>query len=316
MSLLTAWNSPPLVAATGVGVLVGLPFLDAVVSSGGMSLLALQGMNTGAFLLNMMAVGIPGRLDGRQDEEMRHGNINPGKNASSTEQTGLLAENRRNNLSAYDAARKRNLVNPAGWAFAIWGPIYLGESVFVASQFFDSSVQSALPELTVPFVAANVLQSLWCASFRPDYMDGWKKYVSAAMLGGTAASLSLVHAAGNGVIGPFLIPLTMHLGWMTAATLVNTNGSVAQENKVSDTAMVGIGHASVVAAGALGCGFTLLQSAPVYGLTLAWALSAVASGIPDDNASDTIKKGSNVQQMLCRAAATGCLASALYVLLM
>lgn len=66
-------------------------------------------------------------------------------------------------------------------AFAIWAPIYLGESAFVASQFFASdttlsALNAALPSVTVPFVAANLMQSLWCASFRPSY-EGWKKYI-------------------------------------------------------------------------------------------------------------------------------------------
>ena len=68
------------------------------------------------------------------------------------------------------------------------------------------------------------------------------------MLAGTAYSLSLVQAAATPELFWYFVPLTMHFGWTTAATLVNLNGSIAMGTSNSDTAVVGVGHASVIAA--------------------------------------------------------------------
>lgn len=102
--------------------------------------------------------------------------------------------------------------------FAIWGPIYAGEALFVGTAILQSSqvINAALPSITAAFCAANVYQSLWCASFRPSYTTGddgaWRKFVSVAMLGGTAICLSQVHAAAAATTSSwYFLPLTMYV---------------------------------------------------------------------------------------------------------
>lgn len=197
------------------------------------------------------------------------------------------------------------------------GPINLGEAVFVGAQLFDSSaLVSILPQVTAPFVAANIFQSLWCASFRPSYAEGWKKYVSVGMLAGTAYSLSLVQAAASPELFWYFVPLTMHFGWTTAATLVNLNGSIAMDTTNSDSTVIAVGHASAIAATALGIGVTLQAAAPVYGLTVAWALAACAQGSKrntvSERASDSLKKGAGIQKYLCLAGSAACLATSIF----
>lgn len=317
-SALTSLNTPPLVATAGLAVLSGLSMGSSLVAA--TSVAALQGLNATAFLVNMGAVSVPGRIDGQQDADMRKGSLNPDKPATTgqSEATPLSSS-----IDTYSPSRGRTLVSPSGWAFAIWGPIYLGEMCFVAGQFFPGSGLTAiLPQVTLPFVAANLFQSLWCASFRPSF-EGWGLFVSPLMLAGTAFSLSQVHtvacsSAAEG-LGLFFLPLTMHFGWTTAATLVNLNGSIASNRNVSDTAVIATGHSSALAASALGVGLTLAQSSPVYGLTLAWALSACADGMKKRIANteeilpQTLKTGADVQSKLCLAGAAACAAASLYV---
>ena len=219
---LASLNSAPLVAGTGAAVMATLP----IVKLGAVPLGTLQFFNMLAFCTNVAAVSVPGRMDGDQDARMRSGDLNPD---SSTPLTRTGSSN--NNIVL--ASRSKTLVAPAGWAFAIWAPIYLGETLFVASQFFDATIIGALPELTAPFVCANIMQSLWCASFREPYAEGWKKYVSVAMLGGTASSLSFMPFA-NLSSSWYLLPVAMHFGWTTAATLVNFNGSLAMRTSLNE----------------------------------------------------------------------------------
>jgi hypothetical protein len=261
----------------------------------------LQAANVTAYALNVASVSVPGRIDGQAQTELQ------GKRTDDkTYQT------------VYSPKKGRSLIAPAGWAFSIWGPIFAGEAVFCGSLLLQTSdaVMATLPEITAPLVAAHLLQSLWCAAFRPSYVtagSSWEKYVSMGMLGGTAFCLSQVHAVAA-ASSWFFLPLTMHFGWTTAATLVNLNGSIAMSD-ASDTTVIAVGHASTVAATLLGVGVTLTQLSPAYGLTLAWALVACADGMKKRNAetgtvSPEIEQGMKVQQMLCHAGSGICATAA------
>lgn len=219
------------------------------------------------------------------------------------------------------------MLNPSGWAFAIWAPIYLGETAFVASQLLapaGSALANVLPQITAPFVAFNLAQSLWCASFRPSYHEGWHKWISVAMLGGTAYSLSFIHsvALSNPELAWwYFLPMTMHFGWTTAATLVNLNRSFAMQTSVNNTAIVGLGHASAVAASALGVALGLNSTA--YGLTVAWALAACSDGMAKrlnetpapQNQDETLITGARVQRALCAVGSIACIGASVIALL-
>jgi hypothetical protein len=310
-------NSPALVATAGATILLGLPALEAAAASSVFSLAFLKGANILAFIVNAAAVSVPGRIDGIKDEEMRQGVLNPSDPEDDTAESQLV------DAPFFSAAGTRTLVMPSGWAFAIWAPIYLGEAVFCTAQLFaseSSALAGILPQVTASFVAANLIQSLWCASFRPSYSQGWKKYVSVGMLAGTAYSLSHVHAVGispeAASLGWYFLPLTMHFGWTTAATLVNLNGSIAEE-ETSDSTVIAVGHASAILATTLGVGITLAQSSPVYGLTVAWALNACAfeaakkAGGSQEEVS-AYQKGARVQKALCWVGTAACVTASLF----
>eukprot|EP00980_Cylindrotheca_fusiformis_P010009 scaffold2214_cov139-Cylindrotheca_fusiformis.AAC.6 len=301
LQIFSALNKPPLVTAAGAALAVGVPMIPV----GTLSLGALQAANVVAYCINVAAVSVPGRIDGSQDDKMRHGNMNP-------DSTTPLVEGSSGSSDDALSNRERTILRPAGWAFAIWGVIYLGEAVFCGAQFIDGTgLPAALPSTTAPFVAANLFQSLWCAAFRPSYNEGWRKYVSVAMLGATAVSLSAIPSSLSVY---YFTPMVMHFGWATAATLVNLNGSIAMSSSVSESTIVGVGLASSVAATILGMAVTLNQlSTPVYGLTVAWALAAVANGVSKyEYNSETIKNGASMQKRVCGAGSALCLAAAAY----
>ncbi|KAG7336784.1 hypothetical protein IV203_032382 [Nitzschia inconspicua] len=317
-SLLTSLNRPPLVLATGLALAGGLPALPV----GSLSLGLLQVSNLLAFGVNVAAVSAPGRLDGDQDEQMRQGTLNPSNN-SKPDSTPLQSSHDVDDTAAAKAAklRLRSLVLPAGWAFSIWGAIYLGEATFSVAQLSDGSgLTSTLPAVTPGFVAANLVQSLWCASFRESYNEGWKKFVSVAMLGGTAYSLSTimptVMSLQSSAVSWYFVPLVMHFGWTTAATLVNLNGSVAMDAPVKDSTLVALGHGSAVLATGLGIGLAALGIAPpAYGMTIAWALLAVGNNTKANKESDTLNNGAMVMKTLCFVGSAACAAVSAYCML-
>ena len=71
----------------------------------------------------------------------------------------------------------------------------------------------------------------------------------------------------------------MHFGWVTAAALVNLNGSVSLQENQSSTIIKRVGHTSVILATAIGVFIATKRDAPVYAGVITWALSAVADGM-------------------------------------
>ncbi|GKY96961.1 hypothetical protein MPSEU_000655100 [Mayamaea pseudoterrestris] len=316
-------SNPSLTAAAGAAVLYGLPIAHVNLSStllpmgaASNAALPLFATNIISFVINCTTVSIPGRLDGADEASMRHGNANPSyadalKNDIKDAVTGLH--------SPYVKARDRSLITPSPWAFSIWGPIYLGETIFCVAQCIPSLAGATpiiLPHITAPFAAMNLFQSLWCASFRPESFDGksWTTFLSPAMLAGATYSMSQVNAFAAGHL--LMVPLTMHFGWLTAATLVNLNSAVAAVCD-NDNLVALAGHASVILASALGVAVTLTHGTPAYGATLAWALAACGSGMVDrinkSNVSST-PLSTKIQKYLCFAGAGVCAAASLSLL--
>jgi len=263
-SSLAFLNAPPLVATIGAGTLASFSLVEKIVKDNAASIpsWSLKAAVFLAYWINYVAVSVPGRLDGRQAE---------GGDAATQQRQG------------------RSLVLPSGWAFSIWAPIFLGELVLVSLQLVDSSAVIA----TVPYVATNLFQSIWCASFRPKYKGPWV-LVSSAALGSTAYALSKVHklqvlglptAIASSTIASswwrylvYGLPISLHFGWVTAATLVNLNGSVAA-SMLPPRAVAWVGHVSVAAATAVGMAVSITRRAPVYAGVICWALTAVADGM-------------------------------------
>jgi len=255
---LSALNYPPLVALSGLGLGASLPILEKLVLNSPWNVVRIA--NLLAYGINFISVQRPGRLDGQAAEG---GELAP--------RTG------------------RTLVAPAGWAFAIWGPIFLGEMIAVTAPFFIKETEpivALLKQTAGPFIAAQLFQSLWCAAFRPKY-KGASMFVSTGLLSATAYSLSRAHAVftakpelySNLQYAILFLPLALHFGWTTAASIVNLNGSVSMQEASSSKSIKYVGHASVIAATVLGVFLAKTRDAPVFAGVIAWALSAVASGM-------------------------------------
>jgi hypothetical protein len=279
MSLSTL-NYPPLIAVLGAGTLALIPIAEKAVADGTIPWNAIKGANAVAYFFSVWSTSRPGRYDSEEQ-------FTDGKSPSSTALEGIDGMQK---MSAGN--RGRTLVPPAGWAFAIWGPIFLGELIFVGNQLMlqeSSPLAPMVKKMTAPFVAAHAFQNLWAASFRPKY-KGIYKSISVASLAGIAYSLSLAHAVFAGKSSSskslttseyviYCLPISLHFGWTTAAALVNLNGMYALGDSVSASSVALLGQLSLIGATATGLWITTDRSAPVYGGVIAWALAAVASGL-------------------------------------
>jgi hypothetical protein len=298
-SALSAWNTPFITGSIGVVTAASLPQWQEIFSSGsGVSLPLVKMLHFLAVALSLYAARQPGRLDGYVVES-------PSSKSKKEKDTTRLVED------FMSLRRGGTLVAPAGWAFAIWGPIFLGELVGTAAALVAVAPGTVLASLycraTAGFVGAQVFQTLWAATFRPKYffiepsssssssslaapVDAKNKhfsmFLSAFMLAGIALSLNRAHlvysqATTGYSLAQYLLhimPVTLHFGWTTAAALVNLNGSLAVASS-SPQVLAVAGWTSVVAATVVSVIVTVSRRAPLYGGVIAWALAACASGM-------------------------------------
>jgi hypothetical protein len=307
--LLRALNAPPLVAATGIVVLSLMPVVEQAILEGKIAWPVVKALNLLSYVLNFVATQQPGRIDGiRQDKKTSRARSKIQKESSRDQA----------DVEIYLAGRRgKTLLAPSGWAFAIWAPIFLGELAFVMASLFlkEKSLEAAVvKQSSGGFVASQVFQALWTASFRPRYR-GNAIFISGAMLSAIAYSLSQAHRRivqlcslkKMSVVSflVFVLPIALHFGWTAAAALVNWNGSVAQRIG-TPLATAGVGYISAIGATVLGIYLTRTRSAPTVGAVLAWALAACATGMTERLQSTKREEknragvyGARTQRLLC-----------------
>ena len=271
-----------------------------------------QILSVGAFAVNVASVGIPGRVDGEMAEEAKRAMA--ARKAAKTDGKTDAQEP----AGIPRAHWSRGLVSPAGWAFAIWGPIFVGESAF-AAMVGNPALTSSNPAAAAVFgvvapywAAACGLQALWCAAFRPWARRPRHFWLPGALLAAEAAALGGAHRAlvlVSGLEGHALsfreyfcghLPLAMHFGWITAAAVVSANSFAAVAAWPKRT-RVSLAFKSIRLAAAFASCVSVTSGDPVPSFVVAWALAAVVS---DGGKSETADVGDEALRSLAGAAAT------------
>mmetsp|Transcript_44816 Transcript_44816/g.106277 ORF Transcript_44816/g.106277 Transcript_44816/m.106277 type:complete len:315 (+) Transcript_44816:94-1038(+) len=143
-----------------------------------------------------------------------------------------------------DISRKyQTFVTPAGWAFSIWGLIYLSEAANTVFQFFPSERDASNPivkRIGYWWVSAQLFQVAWTLVFAQElivlsficmlgiFISLFK--VVAALDGGRAGTLAIGTVALRDRFEVsqlqwwlYYFPFQLHFAWITAATIINTN---------------------------------------------------------------------------------------------
>jgi len=207
-----------------------------------------------AFLCNIITVSVPGRFDGVADADTNIG--------------------------------WETVFAPAGYAFAIWGVIYLGELLITIYTGSYGHPVSPLRDAVIWWTLGNLFQSLWCAAFRPIFKS--VLWMPSILLALAAFSFFKVHNVLTSSIldasqplwtrlglTAFRAPISLHTGWLAAASLLNLNGWAAV-SKISMDSQVKLAFASSYLAFGLALTTAIWQRDPLVALTVAWALGAIA----------------------------------------
>ena len=184
------------------------------------------------------------------------------------------------------------LITPAGWAFAIWGVIYMGLLVFALYQARPS--QRSRPYLTQIggwHAGAAVCNVSWLVAFHYTYdRPGSTPLTLLPMYGLAACLLALYLRQGIGLrtVGTaeklgVQVPFSLYLGWVSVAAMVNTavvvKALAPDISLATQRALTGVVLCTLLVMGVL-----ILRNRRdlAFALALAWAASGIAAARPDE----------------------------------
>jgi translocator protein len=176
------------------------------------------------------------------------------------------------------SAAYQTLVTPSGYAFAIWGVIFVAQLIWTIAQLLPAYRSSplVLKGVSYYYVAACLAQCAWTVAF------GLEKIVlSLIAMVSILVPLLIILTKTSGLqaesIGLYWLlkfPFEIHAAWIMAATLVNTNVVLVALN-VAPSIQTYVAWASLVVVLLVGFFYTLKQKWVVPSV-LAWAAIAIS----------------------------------------
>lgn len=187
------------------------------------------------------------------------------------------------------SAKYQLLVTPAGFAFSIWGPIFLWEGIFAVAQMLPHFRNSKLVDLVMPgWVLACFAQSMWSIAFAQEAMVLQLVCMLLILLGllGIAANTHghpITWSEYFALRGGF----SLHLGWIIAASALSTNVT-ADSFKASPETMLGLAITSIGVICVIAAVFALATRSPdpVVCLVAAWAFNGIRAELGNPTALD------------------------------
>ena len=159
-------------------------------------------------------------------------------------------------------------VQPAGYAFAIWGPIYLwliGSAIYgVLKPATDATWHPARRWLAASLAIG--VPWLWIASQSP----GWATVTIWAMMTFAILALSRTPSTGRWWLRG---PVALYAGWLTAASFVSLAVTLAGYGVLLDN--YGWAFPAILGALAVSTAVYWRTPAPIYLLAVIWALIGI-----------------------------------------
>lgn len=174
------------------------------------------------------------------------------------------------------------LVTPAGWAFSIWGALYLGALVFAIFQALPLQRDNSLiGSVRRPAAAAFLANACWATYVQLDAVTFVSVLIILTGLGGALLAMRRLSSAARQLSKQerwcVALPLTALAAWLTAAAIANIASALRYHGIEADAALAPIVSAAVLIAGGLIAGIALARSkgCPPYALVFLWALTAI-----------------------------------------
>ena len=162
-------------------------------------------------------------------------------------------------------------VQPAGYAFAIWGLIYLWLVIHGGWGLLRRANDPAWDRIRGPLAISLAIGIPWLAVAERSPIAA-TVMIWAMLLAALAALFRTTTATDRLLLAP---PVALYAGWLTAASSVAVGLLLAGYGITGEVAAAGIGLA--LAAAVASIVQLRLARAPEYGLAVAWALIAVVA---------------------------------------
>ncbi|MFZ1468263.1 MAG: hypothetical protein WAT09_04705 [Paracoccaceae bacterium] len=171
--------------------------------------------------------------------------------------------------SAFPIRIERHPIQPAGWAFSIWGVIYLWLVIHAGYGVWQRATDPVWDRPRLPLALSALIGTVWMSIAAASPIWGtvtiWPMAIAAII-----AFLRADPVVDRLVLAP---PIAMLAGWLTAAASVSTGVLLAGYGLM----------APVVAAAAMLVLVLVITLAiqrmkprqPIYGLTVVWALTGI-----------------------------------------
>jgi hypothetical protein len=174
----------------------------------------------------------------------------------------------------------RTLITPSGWAFAIWGPLFLGSAVFAIWQALPAQRSNALlNQIAWPAAIALAAQGVWATYTQFANLTAISAIIILVSLGGLLFCLrALVQqdALSTGERWFAALVLSALAAWLTAASIVNISATLAYYG-IGGGFAYPLAAASMIAIGGVIAALAVARSRgnPWYSLVFCWALLAI-----------------------------------------
>jgi len=194
---------------------------------------------------------------------------------------------------------RENYLQPAGYAFSIWGLIFATEGISLFWQLAQLLIFSKAPTKEVEsrvktiqkcaflWFFAIAFQSLWTSTENELFDSAWKLLVPTVALAMPPFFFNAMHQEfmkesryrdwRRPDYWCMTVPFTLHFGWSCAAALVMLNAWVARVS-VNPDLKAAIAMLSVLVAGILAVEVSVQRRHAFFGFVLTWALLAVSIG--------------------------------------
>jgi hypothetical protein len=163
----------------------------------------------------------------------------------------------------------RQAIQPAGYAFSIWGVIYLWLILHAGFGLWARAEDPAWARVRLPLMVALLVGVVWLAIALAAPV--WATVAIWIMAGGALAAFLRAPTEPDRWL--LSAPLAIFAGWLTAATAVSTGAVIAGYGVLSNSGSA-LAMLAVVLVLAAAVQFRTPRM-PVYGLTVVWALVGV-----------------------------------------
>lgn len=180
------------------------------------------------------------------------------------------------------SARYPSLFTPSGYAFSIWGLIYVSFIFYCIIQLQATRLPKKIyNQISLPLLLSNLLAGVWIWVYTNEMLLLSVIIILALLFLSIEMFITSGKAASQSKHSWWLqFPFSLFFGWLSVAFLANLSVFIAGEQGKENT---GLAFVLIAIAGLAGIIVSFRFRNAVYPAVVAWATIAIASARKDDH---------------------------------